>query len=163
MWHHDVTNARTCQFFAVCLTVFPFEFRPRTFTIGFYGKNSIISEHMILECSFPLILSVENGCLTLIMTASPGDIMESALRSTGLANCAKRACMLLSIYYLMVISCNTFGVATFPNVAGLFTSFNGMNLNMWPCPSSSFWHCVRWISGALNEHYSGIRQKCDFF
>ena len=32
----------------------PFEFRPRTFTIGFYGKNSIISELMILECSFPL-------------------------------------------------------------------------------------------------------------
>ena len=39
MWHHDVTNARTCQFFAVCLTVFLFEFRPRTFTIGFYGKK----------------------------------------------------------------------------------------------------------------------------
>ena len=56
MWHHDVTNARTCQFSAVCLTVFPFEFRPRTFTIGFYEKNSIISELMILECSFPLIL-----------------------------------------------------------------------------------------------------------
>ena len=54
MWHHDVTNAGTCQFSAVCLTVFPFEFRPRTFTIGFYGKNSIISELMILECSFPL-------------------------------------------------------------------------------------------------------------
>ena len=54
MWHHDVTNARTCQFSAVCLTAFPFEFRPRTFTIGFYGKNSIISELMILECSFPL-------------------------------------------------------------------------------------------------------------
>ena len=35
VWHHDVTNARTCQFSAVCLTVFPFEFRPRTFTIGF--------------------------------------------------------------------------------------------------------------------------------
>ena len=27
----------------------------------------------------------------------------------GLANCAKRACMLLSIYCLMVIMCNTFG------------------------------------------------------
>ena len=54
MWHHDVTNPRTCQFSAVCLTVFPFEFRPRTFTIEFYGKNSIISELMILECSFPL-------------------------------------------------------------------------------------------------------------
>ena len=54
MWHHDVTNPRTCQFSAVCLTVFPFEFRPRTFTIGFSGKNSIISELMILECSFPL-------------------------------------------------------------------------------------------------------------
>ena len=44
VWHHDVTNAGTCLFSAVCLTVFPFEFRPRTFTIGFYGKNSIISE-----------------------------------------------------------------------------------------------------------------------
>ena len=39
VWHHDVTNARTCQFSAVCLTVFPFKFRPRTFTIGFYGKK----------------------------------------------------------------------------------------------------------------------------
>ena len=54
MWHHDITIARRCQFSAVCLTVFPLEFRPRTFTIGFYGKNSIISELMILECSFPL-------------------------------------------------------------------------------------------------------------
>ena len=39
VWHHDVTIARTCQFSAVCLTVFLFEFRPRTFTIGFYGKK----------------------------------------------------------------------------------------------------------------------------
>ena len=54
VWHHDVTNPRTCQFSAICLTVFPFEFRPQTFTIRFYGKNSIISELMILECSFPL-------------------------------------------------------------------------------------------------------------
>ena len=53
VWHNDVTNARTHQFFR-CLTVFPFEFRPRTFTIGFYGKRSFISEIMILECSFPL-------------------------------------------------------------------------------------------------------------
>ena len=43
-------------FLTVCLTVFPFEFRPRTFTIGFYGKKSFISELMILECSFPLSL-----------------------------------------------------------------------------------------------------------
>ena len=42
------------SFSAVCLTVFLFEFRPRTFTIGFYGKKSIISELMNLECSFPL-------------------------------------------------------------------------------------------------------------
>ena len=41
----------------------------------------------------------------------------------GLANCAKRSCTLLSIYSLMVISCNTFGVGTSPNVADLFTSF----------------------------------------
>ena len=46
--------------------------------------------------------------------------------------------MLLLIYYLMVISCNTFGVATSPNIADLSTSFNEMNLNMWSCPSSTF-------------------------
>ena len=40
VWHHDVTNARTCQFFAVCLTVVPFEFWPRTFTIGIYEKKN---------------------------------------------------------------------------------------------------------------------------
>ena len=54
VWHHDVINGLTCQFSAVCLTVFPFEFRPRTFTIGFFGKKSFISELIILECSFPL-------------------------------------------------------------------------------------------------------------
>ena len=57
-WHQCGTMTSQmlarAQFSAVCLTVFPFEFRPRTFTIGFYGKNSIISELMILECSFPL-------------------------------------------------------------------------------------------------------------
>ena len=58
VWHHDVTNARTCQFFRRLYDRLPFEFRPRTFTIGFYGKNSIISELMILECSFPLSLFV---------------------------------------------------------------------------------------------------------
>ena len=56
--------------------------------------------------------------------------------------------MLLSIYYLMVISCNTFGVATSPNVADLFTSFNGMNLNMWSCSSSSF----RMVFVGFQEH-----------
>ena len=42
------------NFFAVCLTVISFEFRPLTFTIGFYENKSIRSELMILECSFPL-------------------------------------------------------------------------------------------------------------
>ena len=41
-------------FSAVCLTVFPLEFWPRTFTIRFNGKKSFLSELMILECSFPL-------------------------------------------------------------------------------------------------------------
>ena len=47
----NFTNPRTCQFSAVYLTVFPFEFRPRTFTIGFYGKNSyqIIKDHNIIR------------------------------------------------------------------------------------------------------------------
>ena len=65
MWHHDVTNPRTCQFSAVCLTVFPFEFRPRTFTIGFYGK--IISELMILECSFPLRCHIRNFAANFVL------------------------------------------------------------------------------------------------
>ena len=60
-WHHDSCRPRGVvtrdfrPFLTVCLTVFPFEFWPRTFTIGFYGKKSFISELMILECSFPLI------------------------------------------------------------------------------------------------------------
>ena len=57
-WHQCGTMTSQmlarASFSAVCLTVFPFEFRTRTFTIGFYGKNSIISELMILESSFPL-------------------------------------------------------------------------------------------------------------
>ena len=56
--------------------------------------------------------------------------------------------MLLFIYYLMVISCNTFGVENSPNVADLFTSFNGMNLNMWSCSSSSF--CLVFVG--FQEH-----------
>ena len=32
-WHHYVTNARTCHFFAVCLAVLLFDFRSTTFTI----------------------------------------------------------------------------------------------------------------------------------
>ena len=48
-------------FLTVCLTVFPFEFRPRTFTIGFYRKKSFISELMILECSFPLTQHAGNN------------------------------------------------------------------------------------------------------
>ena len=72
---------------------------------------------------------------TLIMPASHSDI---SVDLQGSLTAQKRACMLLSIYYLMVKSCNTFGVATSPNVADLFTSFNGMNLNKWSCPWSSF-------------------------
>ena len=57
-WHQCGTMTSQmlarASFSAVCLTVFPFEFRPRTFTIGFYGKKSFIPELMILECSFPL-------------------------------------------------------------------------------------------------------------
>ena len=70
-WHQCGTMTSQmvsrASFSAVCLTVFPFEFRPRTFTIGFYGKNSIISELMILECSFPLISQASTGlhCLDL--------------------------------------------------------------------------------------------------
>ena len=42
-WHQCGTMTSQmlarASFSAVCLTVLPFEFRPRTFTIGFYGKK----------------------------------------------------------------------------------------------------------------------------
>ena len=78
---------------------------------------------------------------TLIMPASHGDI---SVDLQGSLTAQKRACMLLSIYYLMVKSCNTFGVATSPNVADLSTSFIGiMNLNMWSCPMMIIiWHSI---------------------
>ena len=59
-WHHKRSHVPFC--FAVCLTVFPFEFRPRTFTIGFYRKKSIRSSLMILEWSFPLLEHHELSC-----------------------------------------------------------------------------------------------------
>ena len=40
-WHHWSHNAFTCHVFAVCLTIFPFVLRPRTLTIGFYGKKKL--------------------------------------------------------------------------------------------------------------------------
>ena len=40
-WHHWRHTRSHMPFFAVCLTVFPFEFRPRTLTIGLYGKGLI--------------------------------------------------------------------------------------------------------------------------
>ena len=48
----DVKNTCTCQFFAVCLTLFRLEFWPRTFSIGLYEKNLVMSEIVILECNF---------------------------------------------------------------------------------------------------------------
>ena len=97
MWHHDVTNARTCQIFAVCLTVFPFEFRPRTFTIGFYGKNSIISERMILECSFPLTYdhtsvfdsASKSGGIKVQLTTTSPTCQTSGTENRGKGNSAK--------------------------------------------------------------------------
>ena len=57
----------------------------------------------------------------------------------------------------MVMSCNTFGVATSPNVADLSTirtSFFQWNESEHVIlPIIIIWHSVRWISGALNEHY----------
>ena len=57
VWHHDVTNARTCQFFRrlfdrlpVRISTSDLHHRPSDST----EKNYIISELMILECSFPL-------------------------------------------------------------------------------------------------------------
>ena len=47
-------------FLAVCLTVLPFEFRPRTFTIGFYGKG------LIKAYDFGVQFSGEGGCTSFI-------------------------------------------------------------------------------------------------
>ena len=56
-WHHCVTKARTCHFFAVCLTVFQFEFWRRTFTIGFHEKNI----YQIRAYDFGVQFSFENS------------------------------------------------------------------------------------------------------
>ena len=55
-WHHTHWHA-PCS--AVCLTVFPFWLQPRTLTIGFFRIESIRSDFMILECSFPLKKNVD--------------------------------------------------------------------------------------------------------
>ena len=80
------------------------------------------------------------------MTASHGDISVQG----SLTAQKDHAC---SVDLLPDGHIVTVGVATSPNVADLSTSFNGMNLNTWACPSSSFGTVFRWISGALNEHY----------
>ena len=49
----DVTNTRTNHFFRCLFTVLLLKIRPWTFTIGFYGKESV-KALMVLECSFPL-------------------------------------------------------------------------------------------------------------
>ena len=57
---HAGRAASSPEIFRPFSAVFPFEFWPRTFTIGFYGKKSFISELMILECSFPLMWTTES-------------------------------------------------------------------------------------------------------
>ena len=58
-WHQCGTMTSQmlarASFSAVCLTVFPFEFRPRTFTIGFYEKNSIRAYDFGVQFSFKLL------------------------------------------------------------------------------------------------------------
>ena len=100
-WHHWRHKCSHVPFFCVCLTFFPFEFFPRTFTIGSCEKKSIRSELMILECSFPLTLlfvclqllllrsvsrSITRGmalvsvCLTLLWRAEPTDSPTTSTR-----------------------------------------------------------------------------------
>ena len=73
--------ARAIACFAVCLTVFPSEFRPLASTIGFYERKSIRwvtgrSDFLILECSVPLI----SGYLDSIF---PGVFVQDSAILTG--------------------------------------------------------------------------------
>ena len=55
MWHHDVTNARTCQFFRRLFDRLPVRISTSDLHHRILRKKTlIISELMILECSFPL-------------------------------------------------------------------------------------------------------------
>ena len=58
-WHQCGTMTSQmlarASFSAVGLTVFPFEFRPRTFTIGFYEKNHIRAYDFGVQFSFKLL------------------------------------------------------------------------------------------------------------
>ena len=56
----------------------PFEFRPLTFTIGFYGKKSFISELKILD--LPVItlgFGPSRGKLCLVVICQPGTLVNS--------------------------------------------------------------------------------------
>ena len=124
----------------------------KTITTSKHYRHSLWKYALLLTAA--LILSVENGCLISwclrskfhvrieVNTAHDCKSRWHFGRSTAvqgsLSARKEHACLLLSIYHLMVISCNTFGVATSPNVADLFTSFNGMNLSMSSYRSSSF-------------------------
>ena len=57
----DVTNARMCHFFAICLTVFIFKFLPRTFSIGVDGKH--LSDQSLTFWSVFFLQTAHSKCL----------------------------------------------------------------------------------------------------
>ena len=87
------------------------------------------------------------------MTASPGDI--SVLRSTGLANCAKKS-MHASVYlppdgHIVQHFCNW--CCNLSKCCRSVHFFQRNESEHVVLPIIIIWRSVRWISGALNEHY----------
>ena len=62
MWHHDVTNARTCQFFRRLFDRLPVRISTSDLHHRILRKKTLImSELMILECSFKLKLCLHTS------------------------------------------------------------------------------------------------------
>ena len=95
-------------FSTVCLTVFQLEFRPRTFTIGFYGKTSFISELMILECSFSLNNFINNNNNNnnkwKTVCFSPKTKQTFAIVACGMNDKAARSCTCTGNLYVVAIA-----------------------------------------------------------
>ena len=87
---------------------------------------------------------------TLIMPASRSDI---SVDQQGSLTAQKRARMLLSIYYLMSQIVQHFWCCNLSKCCRFVHFFQWNESEHVVLSMIIIWHSVRWISGALNEHY----------
>ena len=106
VWHHDVTNVRTCQFFRRLFDRLPVRILTSDLHHRILRKQTlIISEIMILECSFPLRNSHFKDRLLLYRTLQVNCGLPSNISQTSNAFLCKFQChssiylATLNVYY----------------------------------------------------------------